>query len=174
MLGVGILDRVVEIFIKEGVKLLKENHEFSRLQEAISEKIARELRFNAELLDAILRNKNSKNQEFISALTESLKTTAFDSLSDSSLPLTLFFGESEIQSEDWLTIHEKFPYPSKNYVKWASTINNPSALIERIYHRTKIIKLFSLINISKNQQSIKYVLFLIKAHRQGIGSLIKR
>lgn len=169
MLGAGILEHLVEMFIDKGIALIKDNHEFNRLKDAINARIARELRFNSELLETIIRYKKLKNEKLISTLTGSLQTTAFDSINDSSIPLTLFSGESEIKPKDWSSIREKFPYPSSNFVKWSVTINNPTDLIERIYHRIKIIKLFASIDISKNQQSIKYVLFLISAYRQGIG-----
>jgi hypothetical protein len=166
---IGILESVVGQFIGKGVEYLKGSIEFNRSKDAINERIARELRFNDELLKAILKHKKEKEPELISHLTESLQTTAFDAISDSSIPLTLFFAESDIRQEDWKSIQEKFPYPSAIYSKWASTIGDPTMLIERIYHRMKIIKLFSTLDISKNQQSIKYVLFLIRAYQIGIG-----
>jgi hypothetical protein len=166
---VGILESVVGQFIGKGVEYLKGSIEFKRSKDAINERIARELRFNDELLKAILKHKKGEKPELISHLTESLQTKAFDAISDSSIPLTLFFAESDIRQEDWKSIQEKFPYPSAIYFKWASTIGDSTELIERIYHRMKIIKLFSALDISKNQQSIKYVLFLIRAYQLGIG-----
>jgi len=162
----SIIEKISVGFIEKGWDQVVKNKEFQRLQEAIRGRIARELRFNDELLRTILKHRSPDDAELLRRLTESLHTSAFDAVCDAAVPLKIIVGQSNISKDDWKVIQEKFPYPSTNYLKWASNICDSAMLTERIYHRSKIIKLFNSLDISKNQQSIKYVLFLIRAFFQ--------
>jgi hypothetical protein len=159
----GFLDKMAEIFLNTGIDQLIKNKEFNRLREAINEKIEREIRFNQELLKEIVRRKTPDNLALVSRMTEALQTTAFDSIIESSIPLGAIFDNKDICEDAWKDFWDNYPYPSLNFFNWAKGISNETLLIERIYHRIKIIKVFSNLEISKGHQSLKYVMFLISA-----------
>jgi hypothetical protein len=143
---------------------LKEDEEFKRLRSAVVEKMDRELRFNDEILKETVRHK--KNDEtLIDGLIETLNTDSFDELVKSSVPLSLIFENLELNINHWEDFYKSTKLSNKNMLQWSENIASQVFLIERIYHRIKILKNLRKISIHRGSESVRYIRFLISAYR---------
>lgn len=136
------------------------NKEHDLLKDAIAERITREMRFNKELMEEIVHYKKMDNPDLVNYFTKELKTDAFDSLDTSAIPLKIIFKDYTIEWDNFCRDFKS----GKVHQRWFKNINNVSAMVERIYHRVKIIKIFGNLGLSKRKQSFRYLIFLISAH----------
>jgi len=160
---INILGQLLSKAIDMGVDVVTSNKQFKQLKQVVIEKTARELRFNSELLGERIPKSDLADEKVIDILIGSLSTDSFDELIKSSVPLIIIFDEYILDANDWLAYQKTLKKESRQMLGWAKGIKSQAELIERIYHRTKIIKLFCTMNMRKGLVSIQYIKFLILA-----------
>jgi hypothetical protein len=158
---VSLIGNALGIIVDKGMDHFMKSSELNLLKDAIAEKIRREMRFNNELLGAIIEYQKKNDLEKVSRIIKVIDTSGFDSLDNSSIPLKAIFRDSKIE---WEIIYRDFKH-GKGYRTWVKNIDNVPLLVERIYHRLKIIKAFENIGLLKGQSSLRYVIFLIRAYQ---------
>jgi len=152
-----ILIEPAKTFIKGGLDAFRKSDEIKNLTLAIQDRIRREARFNAAILDEI-EKENAQQKKPIEtrlALVKSLKTDAFDDINSGLIPVTLFFSY-ELDKDKWPNWKNKDKY--LGYTTWDKTQDQ---LLERIYYRISLAKTFA--GCGKLQGNFDYIGFMLAA-----------
>jgi hypothetical protein len=155
-----------EHLVKKGLEQLKKDAEFINSRNAIREAIFRELKFNKALLTEYRKQFDdvSNNAELFAArvkefeafateLSNELDFSAFSKLEDSFMPIELYFSGSVDLTTRWAE--------DKAHKSWAASIKSETELIERIYHRLKILRARWRSHQPTAYNSITYIEWLI-------------
>lgn len=148
--------------IATGLEAFMRSAERKNLQRAVRDRILREVRFNKALLSDIIDSpKMSADHE--NALISSLRTLAFDDLDSGILPLSIFF-EGILSPELWPATFRK----AKTYRANLSMVTSLDALLERIYHRIRIVKAMS--GGDESGCDLAYIVYMLIAFEQECTS----
>lgn len=132
-----LLVEPAKTFIKGGLDAFRKSDEIKNLTIAIQDRVRREARFNAAVLDEIGKEDNGqpKNSEDVRvALVGSLKTSAFDDINNGPIPISLFFS-LKLDRDKWPNWKNK-----EQYLKYTVSDVTQVDLLERIYHRISLGK----------------------------------
>ena len=151
-----MLDSTISVIISKLFDSNQDAKDNDKLIKSVKESILRELRFNRELFKEM--EKNTKDRLNI---IKYLKTNNFDRLEENYIPLTLFFNSKETSIFKEIISENSQKITNKNYLKWIANCNTAYLLIEKIYHRIKILKVLEKNNIIKNKTSLGYTKFLL-------------
>lgn len=134
-----------EHLVKKGVENLKRDAEFVNSRGAIREAVFRELKFNKALISEYTKQigsfansveqfseKTKEYDSFAQELANELDFSAFTKLEDSFMPIDLYFSGS-------IDLNSRYA-EDKAHKAWAASIKSETELIERIYHRLKILR----------------------------------
>lgn len=157
-----LLSRAVNLFISDGIRAFEKDRAANCLRESMAERINREIRFNYELL-GVRKKKVLTDSTKIKTIIDSTTTSAFDAINDTGIPMTLI-SDKKITENDWQSMHNKYKVHNKSYSRWTKNITSTSMLLERIYHRLKIVKILNSLDIVKNEASIAYLSYLMRAY----------
>ncbi|HHB92544.1 MAG TPA: hypothetical protein ENK59_04945 [Thioploca sp.] len=162
-----MLDLLLEptaMFVKGGIKAFRKSQEHHNLLIAVQDRIRREVKFNTALLQEFTKYKNSDSPEEYLCLTliKALETEAFDEINKGVLPLSMFFEQKSLKSD-----FPKWPEKEK-YFKWMENIITQYDLLERIYHRIKLIKTFAEGN--RVQGNVRYIQFMLIGLQKSIAN----
>lgn len=154
-----ILIEPAKTFIKGGLDAFRKSDEIKNLTLAIQDRIRREVRFNAAILDEINKGDNDgqpKNPDNVRlALVGSLKTNAFDDINNGLIPIALFFA-LELDKDKWPKWKNK-----DQYLGYTKSDKAQVDLLERIYHRISLAKTFA--GCEKLQGNLDYIRFMLAA-----------
>jgi hypothetical protein len=153
-----ILIEPAKTFIKGGLDAFRKSDEIKSLTLAIQDRIRREVRFNAAILDEINKDDNGqpKNPENVRlALVRSLRTNAFDDINNGLIPIVLFFS-SELDKDKWPKWKSK-----EKYLLYTHSDKMQVDLLERIYYRISLAKTFA--ECGKLQGNFDYIRFMLAA-----------
>jgi hypothetical protein len=155
-----------EHLVKKGVESLKHDRDFVNSRSAIRDAVLRELKFNKALINEYMRQLSSvannseqfatKTKEygtFAKELANELDFSAFSKLEDSFMPIELYFSGSVDLTTRWAE--------DKAHKSWAASIKSETELIERIYHRLKILRARWRSHQPTAYNSITYIEWLI-------------
>ena len=166
-----MLDLLLEpttVFVRNGIKAFRASKEHQNLSIAVQDRIRREVRFNAALLQEIMKfseNGNSvkKDEHICLTLIKALQTEAFDEINKGVLPLSLFF-------ENQLAKEEIFPnwFEKNKFFDWMKKIYTQYDLLERVYHRIKLAKTFA--EAGRLQGNMKYIQFMLIGFEKSIAN----
>jgi len=141
--------------ITSGLEAFMRSAERRNLQLAVRDRILREVRFNKALLSDIIDSpKMHADQE--RALIASLRTAAFDDLDSGLLPLAAFF-EGPLNSEAWPMTFRK----AKTYRANLAQVNTLDSLLERVYHRIRIVK--TMAAVTESGCDLAYIVYMLIA-----------
>lgn len=160
-----LLVEPAKTFIKGGLDAFRKSDEIKNLTIAIQDRVRREARFNAAVLDEIGKEENGqpKNSEDVRvALVGSLKTSAFDDVNNGPIPISLFFS-LKLDRDKWPNWKNK-----EQYLKYTASDVTQMDLLERIYHRISLAKTFA--GCGKLQGNLDYIRFMLAALDVSIKS----
>ncbi len=99
-----LLVNPAKTLIKGGINARRKSEEMKNLTIAVQDRIRREARFNARVLDELSKGENGQakyTDNVKVALVQSLRTDAFDDINNNSaIPISLFFAAS-LEKEKW-------------------------------------------------------------------------
>ncbi len=153
-----LLIEPTKAFIKGGLDAFRKSEEIKNLTMVIQDRIRREARFNAAVLDEICKEEHGQPKNPMDvrvALVRSLRTHAFDDVNNGSIPLDLFFSAS-LNREQWPNWRNK-----DQYMKYTASDAHQLDLLERVYHRINLAKTFA--ECGKLQGNLDYIRFMLAA-----------
>jgi hypothetical protein len=155
-------------FVMGGIDAFRKSKEHQNLMIAVQDRIRREVRFNSAILQEFKKHDKNTNapkydKELRSALLKSLRTEAFDDMNQGMLPLALFF-EGEIDKD------VIFPNWAKQerYLDWLRNVVTQYDLLERIYHRIRLVKTFA--ECGEIQGEMDYIHFMLIGLEKSIAN----
>ncbi|RZI41990.1 hypothetical protein EGT07_15410 [Herbaspirillum sp. HC18] len=160
-----LLVEPAKIFIKAGIDAFRKSDEIKNLTIAIQDRVRREARFNAAVLDELGKEEGGqpKNPEDVRvALVKSLKTVAFDDIDNGAIPISLFFS-TKLDRDKWPNWKNK-----DQYLKYTASDVTQIDLLERVYHRINLAKTFA--ECGKLQGNLDYIRFMLAALDVSIKS----
>ncbi len=120
--------------LSTGLDAFMKSRERKNLQLAVRDRILREVRFNKTILGEILDTPKMPVARRV-ALAGALRTQAFDDLDAGILPLKVFFDEL-IDPATWPGSFSR----KKSYLRNLASTETTADLVERLYHRIRIVK----------------------------------
>jgi hypothetical protein len=160
-----LLVEPAKTFIKGGLDAFRKSDEFKNLTIAIQDRVRREARFNAAVLEELNKEENGqpKHPENVRvALVKSLRTEAFDDINNGAIPISLFFS-LKLDRNKWPHWKSK-----EKYLKYTASDVAQVNLLERIYHRINLAKTFA--GCGKLQGNYDYIQFMLAALDASIKS----
>lgn len=143
---------IAKLVAVNGIDYVVNGRKFKSQCRAFEEKIKRELKFNLEVLDEIIKINETdceQKKEKISALLPLLKTKTFDEIDAGIIPIKEYFPKKiEISPDN----------EYRHYLKYAKTLSD---LIEKVYARIQITS-FQFIHgtVSSNFEYVKKLILL--------------
>ncbi|MBE9561574.1 MAG: hypothetical protein IMF12_01745 [Proteobacteria bacterium] len=164
-----MLDLLLEptaIFIKSGISAFRKSKEHHNLLIAVQDRIRREVKFNAAILQEFMKysNDSSKDEYLCLTLLKGLQTEAFDEINKGILPLSIFFEKKSLKS-DFPNWQKK---DTEQYFKWMDSIETQYDLLERVYHRIKLAQTFAKGN--RLQGNMRYIQFMLIGFQKSISN----
>ncbi len=160
-----LLVEPAKTFIKGGLDAFRKSDEIKNLTIAIQDRVRREARFNAAVLDEIGKEENGQPKhpdDVRVALVNSLKTSAFDDVNNGAIPISLFFS-SNLNRDKWPNWKNR-----DLYLKYTASDSTQVNLLERVYHRINLAKTFA--ECGKLQGNLDYIRFMLAALDVSIKS----
>jgi len=134
--------------------------EFDSYATAASAAIDRELRQAEELLDWALRDQCQAK-----GAINAIETSAFDVIAESMVPLDDIFNGQSHGDIDLNEVEWELDVVDGRFAKWGGDVDSMSRLVERIYHRIKMLKCRVGVDVDAADVSLKYVRWLITVRR---------
>lgn len=146
-----VVQPVAELMVKKGVDKVQKSAQFQHSKKAIREAIFRELQFNQSLLQEI---SNESDSQFRKCVADELSFSAFERFEESFIPIDLYFIEElDLAAED---------NKNKKFYDYAKSLKSEAELVTRCYLRLKILRARWRSDQPYNENSAKYVSWLIK------------
>ncbi|ALB62188.1 hypothetical protein BN137_853 [Cronobacter condimenti 1330] len=147
-----------KLFINAGMDSFKKSKELANLKIAVRQRITREIKLNAAVLDEIIKNYYDKEGAVAekNALIMALRTRAFDDLNDGAIPVSLLISGDVEHWPAAATKDEK-----DRYLKYLSSIKTPIDLLDRAYYRIHIARI--LASSGKCDSDLKYIRYMLTA-----------
>lgn len=127
-LSVGVLSSLLRPLLSVATDDWSKKAEFKTLRHLAYERLSRELHWNAECLWKV-------NDDLSNGYIELLRTEAFDSLVEASVPLDLLLGEPV--RADWLDAE---PYSRQQFKHRIESCGTISDLVDRVYNRLWMLR----------------------------------
>lgn len=132
-----LLFEPARMFIEGGIEKFRHSRELKNLTIAVHDRLRREIQFNLAILDEAFKEDDAgpvNGDETVSALVQSLKTAAFDSINDGPIPVGLLIA-GEIDRNDWPKSKKR-----DTYDEYLKNIHTVVELLDRAYYRLHIAK----------------------------------
>jgi hypothetical protein len=160
-----LLVEPAKTLIKGGIDAFRKSEEMKNLTIAVQDRVRREARFNATVLDELSKEDNgqAKHADDVKvALVKSLRTSAFDDINNGAIPISLFFA-AKLEKEKWPHWKNK-----EQYLEYTRSDETQFHLLERVYHRIHLAKTFAA--CGKLQGNMDYIRFMIAALDSAVKS----
>jgi hypothetical protein len=155
-----VVSLITKFLAEKGLEKYLKTIEFKSHKQTVVEHLIRELQLNISIIDEFFPDTTSKklapNQ--ISHIFNALKTSAFDSISQSAIPLSKLLEEKNNP--------EVFSTTNKQYLKLCANDSHLHNLIERTYFRINISKIY--VEFPNSKIDIGYLKFLILSSTKAL------
>lgn len=127
----------------------------------------RELAFNSELI-AEAKKFNSKNSVLAKDLVLETRTDMFDAIGALGVSISEIMGD---ESLDWTAYTSGIAaLIAGKYAGRLKGIKTKPVLIERAYHRLKVMKVYAKTGVTRNADGLEYLYTLTQAAKLATGS----
>lgn len=128
-----MIEKLVLLALEKGWGAIERGSDAAKLRLAIRARLARELRFNLELM------KSLDNESDCLPFIENCRFDALNQICSLTTPLSLFFSEPgrSIKLNEYL---KATAADNRKYAQWTKDIESEVDLVERIWHRASILK----------------------------------
>ena len=128
-----MLENLVMLALQKGWDSLEKGSEAKKLRLAIRSRLARETRFNLEVF------KGLDDPDKLSLVAAACSIEAIDEICSLNIPISLFFDGEELP-EGVIEYLRGESVSNGNFKKWTADIHNEVELVERVWHRLRILK----------------------------------
>lgn len=122
---------IISVLIEKGIDGWEKSKEAELLRDSLRERLSREVRFNL----AIWNLPATKPQP--EAFAAMMSSEAFNAVCTLNLPLRLILDPNSLDAKAKQIMDE---HPDGNFKNWTDGISNEVTLVERIWHRLKVLQ----------------------------------
>lgn len=141
--------------------------EQTQLRKHLLLSLNRELAFNAELINEA-KKFGAKDTALAKDLVLETRTDMFDAIGALGLPITEIMGNEHL---DWSAYTSGVAaLIAGKYAGRVKTIQTKPVLIERAYHRLKVMKVYAKTGVTRNADGLEYLYTLTQAAKLATGS----
>lgn len=152
-----MLDSVISLLLEKSLDGRAKSAESSMLREALRERLAREVRLNLAMWDLPA----TKPQPEIFASLVCIE--AFDAICTLNLPLRLILNQDglSISARRYIEAEAAKEKSDSRFKQWTADINNEVVLVERIWHRLRVLRYRQ--NLNGSFGNLEYLMHLHRA-----------
>lgn len=159
-----MLTDLAKILLEKGLNGVKKTIEDKKINEAFCEAILREVRYNENVVEELLRAKNNDQVELSDNLTNLIETRVFDDICKSYIPLNYIFNKKISGEIKLKTLREKRLKAGKSIEKMIESIKSEKELIQMLYHKMILLKNYTKINKRIIATRLKNIFALLRLY----------
>lgn len=151
-----LLSGIVSTIASLGAEQWRRSSEVGFLRDALRERLHREVRLNLELYEIL------SEEEQLPRFDELMSADAFLEVCSLNLPLSRILGSDPLPTEVRdLLLQKGAATPNGNFVNWSQNIQCEIELIERVWHRMRVLRIRGRIDGSLG--NLEYLRHLLRA-----------